>query len=69
MDTDSQVELARLVNVFVLLGAVHEETRHDAFADVCVLVVLVDAELFVVHVDLDSLHQRCKLVLHVSSSS
>lgn len=50
------MELARLVVVLEFFGAVHEKAGNYAFADVRVLVVLVNAQLLVVHIDLDSLH-------------
>jgi hypothetical protein len=58
MDADAHVELCSLVDFLsMVFGTVHEEATDDAFAYVGVLVVLVDGELGVGHVDLNSLEE------------
>lgn len=51
-----QMKLTRLVVILIFLGAIHEKPSNDAFADVGVLVVFINAKLLVVYIDLDSLH-------------
>ena len=56
MDADAHVELGGLVDFLpMIFGTIHKEATDNAFADVGILVILVDGELGVSHVDLDSL--------------
>jgi len=47
-------------------GTVAEECAGYAFSYVCVLVVLVNAELLVIHIDLHPFHQAGQLLLDIS---
>lgn len=62
-----QMELGCFVVFFVFSGTVHEKSRNDAFANVCILVVFVYAQLLIVYVYLDSLHKSGELLLYITS--
>ena len=61
-----QMEFGCFVVFFVFSGTVHEKSRNDAFANVCILVVFINAQLLVVYVDLDSLHESRELLLDIT---
>lgn len=64
------VVLGGLVHLItMILCAVHEESTDDAFTDVGVVVVLVNAQLFVVYVYLYTLKQAGELLLYVTSTT
>ena len=58
MNANVHVELCCLVYLLsMILCAVHKKTTHDALTNVRILVVFIYAVLFVVNIDLYSLHK------------
>jgi len=53
----------------MILGTVHEKSTDDTLSNVGVDVVLVNAQLLVVDIDLYSLHQSSQLLFDISCSS
>ena len=66
MDPHIHARFQGFVDLFaVVQRAVCEESRRHAFSDICVEVVFVDTEFFVVDIDLNSLQQMYELLLHI----
>jgi hypothetical protein len=69
MDADGETRLGCFVDILACVeGAVREEGAGDAFADVCVLVVLVDAQFLVVDIDFDPFHEPGQLLPDIPRS-
>lgn len=60
MNADVHVKFCGFVDLFtMILSTVHKEAAYYTFTDVCVLVILIDAVLLVVYIDLDTLEEAC----------